>query len=107
LGPALAARPTLRRALYDLAGFEGEIQAMPEGTLAFAGPSVRTSGEPAMVGGAQLSVYTPMLQVKTDLLRAKLIETPWLGYINHLSMVASKAARVVVAAQGKPVLEFG
>ena len=47
------------------------------------------------------------MQVRTDLLRAKLIETPWLGRINHMSMVASKAARVVDAARGKPVLEFG
>ena len=45
--------------------------------------------------------------MRTDLLRAKLIETPWLGRINHMSMVASKAARVVDAARGKPVLEFG
>jgi nicotinate phosphoribosyltransferase len=45
--------------------------------------------------------------VKTDLLRAKLIETPWLGFINHMSMVASKAARIVIAAGGKSVMEFG
>jgi nicotinate phosphoribosyltransferase len=47
------------------------------------------------------------LRVKTDMIRAKLIETPWLGYVNYLSMVASKAARVVLAARGKTVLEFG
>ena len=59
------------------------------------------------VGGAPFSVYTPLMQVKTDLLRAKLIETPWLGFVNHMSMVASKAARVVHAANGKSVMEFG
>jgi nicotinate phosphoribosyltransferase len=107
LGPALAARPHVRRALESLEGFEGEIDAMEEGTLAFAGPAWDTSGAPVSVGGARLTLYTPLMQVKTDMLRAKLIETPWLGYINHLSMVASKAARVVSAAKGKTVLEFG
>src|SRR5690606_10740399 len=43
----------------------------------------------------------------TDLVRAKLIETPWLGYVNHMSMVASKAARVVLAARPRSVMEFG
>jgi nicotinate phosphoribosyltransferase len=60
-----------------------------------------------VIGGSPLSIYTPLLQVKTDLLRAKLIETPWLGYANHMSMVASKAARVVLAAGKKSVMEFG
>ena len=41
------------------------------------------------------------------MLEAKLIETPWLSSINHASMVASKAARIVLAAAGRPVLEFG
>jgi nicotinate phosphoribosyltransferase len=41
------------------------------------------------------------------MLRAKLIETPWLSRINHQSMVASKAERVVDAARGRPVIEFG
>ena len=59
------------------------------------------------VAGTPLKIYTPLLQVRTDMLRAKLIETPWLGQINHMSMVASKAARVADAAGGKPVLEFG
>ncbi len=64
---------------------------MPEGSLAFAGKASRTDGSPLEVAGAPLSIYTPLLQVRTDLLRAKLIETPWLGFINHMSMVASKA----------------
>jgi nicotinate phosphoribosyltransferase len=107
LAPALKAHPEVVAALRSLDGFEGEIDALPEGTLAFAGPAMRSDGKPLSVVGAPLHVYTPLLQVKTDLLRAKLIETPWLGRINHMSMVASKAARVVDAAKGKPVLEFG
>ena len=107
LGPPLAARPELVAALRALDGFEGEIDALPEGTPAFAGPALRSDGRPFTVGETHIGIYTPLLQVRTDLLRAKLIETPWLGRINHMSMVASKAARVVEAARGKPVLEFG
>jgi len=107
LGPALSARPEVVKALRELRGFEGDVDAMDEGTLAFAGPAIDESGAEVKVGGARLTLYTPMLQVKTDMLRAKLIETPWLGIINYMGMVASKAARVVTAANGKPVMEFG
>jgi len=107
LGPAMRARPKLMALLRALDGFAGEIDALPEGTPAFAGPALRTDGKPFAVGETRIGIYTPLLQVRTDLLRAKLIETPWLGRINHMSMVASKAARVVEAARGKPVLEFG
>ena len=107
IGPALAARTNVVERLRALRGFVGSIDAMPEGSVAFAGPASRTDGTPLMIGGTPLSIYTPMLTVRTDMLRAKLIETPWLGYVNHMSMVASKAARVVLAARGKSVMEFG
>ncbi|MFO0679648.1 MAG: hypothetical protein U0169_24180 [Polyangiaceae bacterium] len=107
LGPALRARPELLRKLRELDGFEGEIDAVPEGTLTYAGPATRTDGRPVDVSGAPLRIYVPLLRVRTDMVRAKLVETPWLGFVNHMSMVASKAARVVTAAAGKPVLEFG
>lgn len=107
LGPALSARPAVMDRLRALRGFTGSVDAMAEGSLAFAGPASRTDGSPLVIGGAPLSIYTPLLQVKTDLLRAKLIETPWLGFVNHMSMVASKAARVVLAAGDKTVMEFG
>jgi nicotinate phosphoribosyltransferase len=107
LGPALRQRPLVMSKLQEVDGFVGEIDALPEGTPAFAGPALRSDGRPWHCGGAQVNIYTPLLQVRTDLLRAKLIETPWLGRINYMSMVASKAARIVAAAAGKPVLEFG
>ena len=109
IGPALRARPEVLARLKALRSFRGSIDAMPEGSLAFAGPASRTDGSPLTVGGSRmpLSIYTPLLQVRTDMVRAKLLETPWLGYVNHMSMVASKAARVVVAAAGKSVMEFG
>lgn len=107
IGPALEKRPDVVARLHALRGFSGSIDAMPEGSVAFAGPASRTDGSPLTIGGAQLSIYTPLLQVETDMVRAKLLETPWLGFVNHMSMVASKAARVVLAASGKSVMEFG
>lgn len=107
VGPALASRPEVLAALEAMDGFEGEIDGVPEGTLAYAGPGLRTDGSKLLVNGSPLALYTPLMQVRTDLLRAKLLETPWLSRVNHQSMVASKAARVVAAAAGKPVLEFG
>src|SRR5690349_18184096 len=107
IGPALRARPEVVARLRGLRGFRGSIDAMPEGSVAFAGPASRTDGTALIVAGAPLSIYTPLLQVRTDLLRAKLLETPWLGFVNHMSMVASKAARVVLAAGGRSVMEFG
>ena len=109
IGPALRNRPEVLARLRALRGFRGSIDAMPEGSLAFAGAASRTDGSALTIGSARtpLSIYTPLLQVRTDMVRAKLLETPWLGYVNHMSMVASKAARVVVAAAGKSVMEFG
>ena len=50
---------------------------------------------------------SPVLRVEATLGEAQIIETFVLGVINHESKVASKAARVVLAAGGKPVFEFG
>jgi nicotinate phosphoribosyltransferase len=107
LGPALRRHPEVLEALSRLDGFEGEIEALPEGTLAFAGPGRTTAGEPLRAGDQIVPLYTPLLQVRADIVRAKLVETPWLSRVNHLSMVASKAARIVFAAGGLPVVEFG
>src|SRR5262249_29293870 len=54
LGPSLRARPAVLEALRAVDGFEGEIDAVPEGTLAFAGPGYRTDGSPLVVASAPL-----------------------------------------------------
>lgn len=86
--------PPLRRAFsHDfveyLRGFRfrGDLWAMPEGTVAFANE--------------------PLLRVTGSLLEAQLVETFLLSTINTETAVASKAARIVSAAQGRGVLEFG
>ncbi len=107
LGPAFARDPGVLEALAAIDGFEGDIDALAEGTLAFAGAARCRDGSAFLVEGAPVIAYTPLLQARTDLVRAKLIETPWLSRINAMSMVASKAARVVIAAAGRPVMELG
>jgi nicotinate phosphoribosyltransferase len=106
LGPALRARPALVQRLRGWR-FRGHIDAPPEGTPLWAGPAVTADGAPLEVGGVRPSAGCPYLVVRTDMLSAKLIETPLLSIINHMTMVASKAARVAAAAGDRAVLEFG
>jgi nicotinate phosphoribosyltransferase len=67
--------------------FTGDLWAMPEGTVAFPGE--------------------PLLRIEAPLAQAQLVETTLLSCYNHATSVASKAARVVLAARGRPILEFG
>ena len=60
--------------------FSGDIEAMPEGTIAFANE--------------------PLVRVTAPLIEAQLIETLLLNQINFQTMIATKAARVVLAADG-------
>lgn len=106
LGAALRQRPELLDALRTWR-FRGSVWAPPEGTPLWAGPALGPDGQPVDVAGVRPAAQCPYLQIETDLLSAKLIETPLLSIINHMTMVASKAAQVVLAAQGRRVLEFG
>ncbi len=67
--------------------FHGDVWAMPEGTPAFANE--------------------PIVRVTAPILEAQIVETFLLATVNFQTMIASKAARVVSAAQGRPVIEFG
>ncbi len=67
--------------------FSGDVDAVREGTLIFA--------------------EEPILRVTAPVAEAQIVETYLLSVINFETLVASKAARVVQAAQGKSVLEFG
>ena len=67
--------------------FSGEVWAMPEGTIFFPNE--------------------PVLRVTAPLIEAQIVETFLLSTINFQTMIASKAARIVEAAQGKNVVEFG
>ena len=67
--------------------FTGDIWAVPEGTPVFP--------------------KEPILTVRAPAIQAQLIETYLLLCINHQSLIATKANRVVRAAEGRTVLEFG
>ena len=67
--------------------FSGDIYAIPEGTVVFP--------------------REPLVKVIAPIMEAQLIETAILNIINHQSLIATKAARVVYAAEGDGVMEFG
>ena len=67
--------------------FSGDIYAIPEGTVVFP--------------------MEPLVKVIAPIMEAQLVETALLNIINHQSLIATKASRVVYAAQGDGVMEFG
>ena len=75
--------------LHYLSGFHfsGNIYAIPEGSVIFP--------------------KEPILKVIAPIMEAQLVETAILNIINHQSLIATKTARVVHAAQGDGVMEFG
>ena len=50
---------------------------------------------------------TPLVRVRGPIIAAQLIETPLLNIINFETLIATKAARISIAARGEPVMEFG
>ena len=67
--------------------FSCDVWAIPEGTPIFPGE--------------------PLVKVRGPVLQAQMIETMLLVTINHQSLIATKTARIVRAAKGRPVMEFG
>jgi nicotinate phosphoribosyltransferase len=66
-----------------------------------------TSDVYAFKEGTPIFPYEPILIVKGPIIECQLIETMILLTLNHQSLIATKAARIVYAAKGRAVLEFG
>jgi len=67
--------------------FTGDLAAIPEGTVVFGNE--------------------PLLRIKGNLIECQLLESALLTILNHQTLIATKAARIVEAAGGKGVIEFG
>src|SRR5215207_7155396 len=61
----------------------------------------------AVPEGRVVHPNTPITVVEGPLAAAQLLETPLLNQLNFATLIATKAARVVEASHGRPVLEFG
>jgi len=61
----------------------------------------------AIPEGTPIFPNEPIITVRGPVIQAQFIETMILLTINHQSLIATKANRIVRAAQGRPVLEFG
>ncbi len=61
----------------------------------------------AVEEGTVIFPHMPIVKVKGPLLQCQLLETPLLNIINFQTLIATKAARIVHAAKGDSVLEFG
>jgi len=79
-------RPEFLQYLADFR-FAGDVFAVPEGTVVFP--------------------HEPILEVVAPMPQAQIVETFLLNQVHFQTMVASKAARVVMAARDKPVVDFG
>lgn len=61
----------------------------------------------AMVEGTVVFPYEPMFRVQGPIWQAQLLESPMLNLINFQTLIATKAARICMAAHPDPVIEFG
>lgn len=82
--------PFFSSEFFDYLGklkFTCDIDAVPEGTVVFP--------------------YEPLLRIQGPLIQCQILESPLLNLINFPSLIATKAARICLAAQGDSVFEFG
>ncbi len=67
--------------------FTCDVMAIPEGTVVFP--------------------HEPMVRIQGPIIQCQIIETALLNMLNFQTLIATKAARMIIATKGEPVLEFG
>lgn len=83
-------RPLFEDAFFEYLAnmrFSCDIDAVPEGNIVFP--------------------YEPLIRVQGPLIQCQLLESPLLNLINFPTLIATKAARICIAAEKDPVFEFG
>lgn len=83
-------KPLFDPAFFDYLAnlkFSCDVDAVPEGSVVFP--------------------YEPLLRIQGPLVQCQILESPLLNLLNFPSLIATKAARMCIAAQDEPVLEFG
>jgi nicotinate phosphoribosyltransferase len=88
--PGADGQPLLDRGFLDALAameFRCDIDAVPEGSVVFP--------------------HEPLVRVRGPIWQCQILETPLLNAVNFETLIATKAARICLAAKGRPVLEFG
>lgn len=83
-------KPIFEKGFLDYLGllkFECAVDAVPEGTIVFP--------------------HEPLIRVQGPIIQSQILETVLLNIINFQTLIATKAARMLIASQGEPILEFG
>jgi nicotinate phosphoribosyltransferase len=81
--------------------------AFPDGLLEFLGQLRFTGDVDALPEGTVFFADEPILRVTAPLPQAQLVETRLINLVHFETVIASKAARLVLAADGKPLIDFG
>jgi nicotinate phosphoribosyltransferase len=92
--------------LGTLTGNDGEPLFEPD-FLEYLGRLKWTCDVDGIPEGTVVFPHEPMLRIQGPLLQCQLAETALLNLLNFQTLIATKAARICLAAKGQPVLEFG
>ncbi len=92
--------------LRTLTGLDGS-RLFDEGFLEYLRELKLDCDIEAVDEGRVVFPSAPLLRVKGPIIAAQLVETPLLNVINFETLIATKAARIAIAARGEPILEFG
>lgn len=92
--------------LRAIAGNDGR-RLFPEEFIRFLGELRLTCDVDAIPEGTVVFPHEPLVRVRGPILQAQIVESALLNFVNFQTLIATKAARVVLAAKGDTVVDFG